>query len=92
MTTIHMDINAARGVQSNLEKLRESIERIVHSTNAKISGLPPHWRSASADQFYAEYQDSMGEISGLLGRLNEVTAAIAAEIDNYERIAQSLSE
>ena len=92
MTTIHMDIDAARSVQNQLEKLHGSIQRIVQSTNATISGLPPHWRSHSADQFYAEYHDSMGEISGILGRLSEVAAALSSEIDNYERMAENLAD
>ena len=92
MTTIHMDIDAMRGVQNDLEKLRGSIERIVQSTNGVVSGLPQHWRSQSADQFYAEYHESMGEISGLLGRLSEITSALGSEISSYERIAAELSD
>jgi uncharacterized protein YukE len=92
MTTIHMDIDAARGVQNQLEKLHGSIQRIVQSTNATISGLPPHWRSHSADQFYGEYHECMGEISGMLGRLTEIAAALASEIDSYERMAEKFGD
>ena len=92
MTTIHMDVDAVRGIQSKLTQLRESIQRIVQSTNATMSGLPPHWRSNSADQFYAEYNDSMGEISGLIGRLGEITAGLASEIEKYEQMAENFGD
>jgi uncharacterized protein YukE len=92
MTTLRMDVDAARSIQRDLVKLHDSIQRIIRSPNSTVSGLPPHWRSNSADQFYAEYQKSMGEISGVLSKLSEVASAISSEIDSYERMAERLSD
>jgi len=87
-----MDIDAARSVQRDLVKLHGSILRIVQSTNGKISGLPPHWRSNSADRFFEQYYRSMGEVSGILGKLEEITSEIESAINEYERIAAKLSD
>ena len=92
MATIHMDIDAARSVQNKLEKLHDSIQRIVNSTNASVSGLPQHWRSNAANEFMAEYQDSIGEITGILGKLRETISGISSAIQDYERMADKLGD
>jgi uncharacterized protein YukE len=92
MTTIHMDVDAARNVQHELERLHDSIQRIVNSTNTTVSSLPSNWRSEATNQFMAEYQDSMGEISGILGRLQEAISGISSAIADYERMADRLGD
>ena len=92
MTTVHMDVGAARGLQKEIMRLHSSIARIVQSTNSTINGLPQHWRGSSAIEFMGLYNDSISQISGLLEPLSELAAKLTDEIDRMERIAEKLSD
>lgn len=92
MTTIHMNINAARNVQRDILRLRESIQRITQSMNTTVMGLPQHWRAASADQCMELYQDSLSRITGILEPLSEIAAEIEDAIEYWQSVADRLSD
>jgi len=96
MTKIHMNINAARRVQRDVIRLRESIQRIVQkantSTNSIFYGHKPAWRGDSASEFQALYQDSISNISGVLDPLSEIASEIEDAIQYWESVARRLSD
>jgi uncharacterized protein YukE len=92
MTTIHMNVNAARGIKRELLKLRDSIQRIVQSTNSTVLGMPQHWRGGSANQCMELYQDSISRITGVLEPLGEIAAEIEEAIQYWESVAERLSD
>jgi uncharacterized protein YukE len=96
MTEIHMNISAARRVQRDIIRLRESIQRIVQksnsSTNAMFYGHKPAWRGDSASEFQGLYQDSISNITGILGPLGEIASEIEEAIEYWESVARRLSD
>lgn len=92
MTTVHMDVGAASGLQREIVQLQHSIARIVQATNSTINGLPQHWRGGSATEFMGLYSDSISQITGILEPLGELAANLAEAIQEMERIAERLSD
>jgi len=92
MTTIHMEIGAARGLVREIMRVHDSIARIIQSTNGTVNGVPQFWRGNSATEFMGLYGDSISRASGVLGPLREIAAELEKAIQEMEQIAERLSE
>lgn len=91
MTTMHMDVAAARAIQVKLLQLHDSISRIINQSNNAVLGLPPQWQGTSADLFFERYNENSSVISGVASELSEIALDLANEIAAWERMADGLS-
>jgi len=83
-----MDIDDAKRVKRRLREAHDSIQTIVNSTNAVISGVPQYWQGDSARLFMQRYQNSISKINAILRPLRKIASDLDDEIDRMERIAE----
>lgn len=92
MATIHLDVEAARALQKRLVKLQGSILRDIQKPNITVADIfQPDWRSTSADEFFALYNESSGRIWKWPRKLGEIARELEIEINQWESLADHLA-
>jgi WXG100 family type VII secretion target len=86
-----MDIEAVRAIQRKLRELQGQILNDIRRPNVTVANLQPNWRGNSANEFFALYNTSSGNISRIAGKLAEIAEELGEEIEKYERVAARLA-
>jgi len=92
MKSMYMDVDAMRIIKKKILQLKAEILRDIRPPMTTVAGLHRNWRSHSADEFYALFGDSAGNIKNIAEKLDELADEIGDEIRNWKRMADRLSD
>ena len=90
MTTVHMDIEAVRRIQHDLEDAREQIQDRLRPLKRINQNLHADWIATSANEYASYFNDIESRLSRITDRLDEIASGLSAEIANYENMDKKL--
>ncbi len=90
MATLHMDVDACRAVQGQIQSVRDQIEQQMNSVRTTVDGMVGStWIAPGANQFQSQIHDWNTSMTNLLTQLNELSSYLQKEIAEWEATAQS---
>ncbi|MCG3146419.1 MAG: WXG100 family type VII secretion target [Anaerolineales bacterium] len=92
MTTLHMDIEAMLRVQRGILDIQTKIRERVQALRSNYQGLPPHWMSNSANEYFDHYAEFDGNINTIVERLGEIASELSVEIAHYESLDKGFGD
>jgi uncharacterized protein YukE len=91
MTTLHMDVDTCRSVQSGMTNTQTQINDIMESLTAFVNEMQEGlWLSDSATEFYSLFGQWQRSTAGILGDLGSMASRLQGEIDDWEAAARKL--
>ncbi len=91
MATLHMEVETARGTQSNMNNTQQQLASLVQSMTSSVNGLQPAWMGNSATEFYGLYDQWRSQTTQLLDQLNQMQSRLGNEINEWEQMASKLA-
>lgn len=92
MATLHMDVEAARTVHTNITNTHTTVTNEVSIMTNQVQGLiGVLWMGNSASEFLGEYENWRTSTTQLLDALNTMATRLQNEITEWETMAQNLS-
>jgi len=91
MATLHMDVETARGAQSNMVNTHQQLVSLLQSMTSTVNGLQSAWMGNSATEFFNLYEQWKSNMNTTLENLNNMAAKLQAEINEWEQMASKLA-
>jgi len=92
MATLHMDVEAARTVHTNIVNSHTEVTTHVSTMTTQVQNLVGSlWMGNSASEFLSEYESWRTSTNQLLDALNTMASRLQNEITEWETMAQNLS-
>jgi len=92
MTTLHMEIEAARSTQSNMINTQSQLTSTVQSMTSSVQSLVGSaWMGNSASEFLNEYEQWRSSMTQMMEQLNNIAARLQNEIGEWEAMAAKFS-
>ncbi len=92
MTTIHMDIEAMRRIQNDLNDIQGHIQNKLQALRRNYQGLPDSWISNSANEYFDYYTEFDGNVKKIMDKISDIASELSAEIANYETMDKGLGD
>jgi len=91
MATLHMDVEACRTTNNNINSTKEAINDQVNQIFSQVDGMVGStWIAPGADQFKGEFEQWRSQVVQALEHLQELSNRFKTEIDNWEREGQNM--
>ena len=90
MTTIHMDIEAMRRIQNDLNYISGHIQNKLQALRRNHQGLPNNWISNSANEYFDYYAEFEGNVKSIMDKISDIASELSAEVTNYESMDKGL--
>jgi len=90
MTTLHLEVETARGTQSTISNTENQVSSLVQSMTSNVNGLQPAWLGNSATEFFNDYEQWRTAMNNLLESLNTLGTRLGNEISQWEAAAAHL--
>lgn len=91
MSTLHMEVESARGTQSNMANTQAQLQSQLQSMSSSVSGLQGQWMGNSATEFFGEYEQWKSTMTSLLEQLQTLSTRLTNEISEWESMASKLN-
>lgn len=91
MTTLHMEVEAARSTQSNMMNTYSQLTSLVQSMSSSVNGLQGSWLGNSATEFFGQYEQWRSQANNILEQLNQLSTRLQNEIAEWEAMASKLA-
>ena len=92
MATLHMDVEACRNVQSQINNIQSQMSSEVSTMTSTIQGMVGGlWMGNSANEFSAEYDNWRATMNQLLEALLTLDNRLSTEITEWETMASKLA-
>ncbi|MCS6994888.1 MAG: WXG100 family type VII secretion target [Anaerolineales bacterium] len=91
MATLHMEVETARSTQSSMNNTHQQLSSMVQTMNNTVTGLQSAWMGNSATEFFGLYDQWRSQMNQLLEQLNQMNQRLAAEINEWEQMANKLA-
>ena len=91
MATLHMEVEAARSTQSNINNTHAQLTSLLQSMNSSVNGLQPAWQGNSATEFFGEYEQYRSTMNQMLEALSVLNTRLSNEITEWEAMSSKLA-
>lgn len=91
MSTLHMEVETARGAQSSMTNTHQQLTSLMQSMNSQVTGLQPVWQGNSASEFFGLYDQWKSATNAKLEELNNMATRLQTEISEWEQMASKLA-
>ncbi len=91
MTTLHMEVETARGAQSNMTNTYQQLTSLIQSMTSTVNGLQSAWMGNSATEFLGAYDQWRSSMNTALENLNTMASRLQNEINEWEQMASKLA-
>lgn len=91
MTTLHMEVETARGTQNSMTNTQAQLTSMLQSMTSSVNGLQPAWLGNSATEFFGEYEQWKSSMTTLLENLQVINTRLNNEITEWESMASKLA-
>jgi WXG100 family type VII secretion target len=91
MTTLHMEVETARGTQSSMANTYQQLTSLMSSMNSQIQNLQPVWQGNSATEFFGLFDQWKSATNAKLEELNTMATRLQTEIGEWEQMASKLA-
>lgn len=91
MTTLHMEVEQARGTQNTMTNTHAQLMSMLQSMNSSVNGLQPAWLGNSATEFFGEYEQWKSSMTTILENLQMLNQRLGNEITEWESMASKLA-
>jgi len=85
MTTLHMEVETARGAQSNMTNTYQQLTSLIQSMTSTVNGLQSAWMGNSATEFLGAYDQWRSSMNTALENLNTWPPACRTRSTNGSR-------
>ncbi len=90
MTTLHMEVESARGTQNTITNTESQLSSLLQSMTSNVNGLQPAWLGNSATEFFNDYEQWRSQMNNLLESLSTMGVRLGNEISQWEAAAAKL--
>jgi WXG100 family type VII secretion target len=91
MTTLHMEVETARGTQNSMNNTHAQLTSMLQSMTSSVNGLQPAWMGNSATEFFGEYEQWKSSMTTMLENLQLLNTRLGNEITEWESMASKLA-